>query len=85
LKGDATFLQRLLVGRTRSSGVKLVSFSEAHVQGFSHYLDARGIRLMTKGGGQTGNHGSLDASRPFGHAKKQSEDGGEGSCHPNHV
>jgi hypothetical protein len=39
LKGDATFLQRLLVGGTRSSGVKLVPFSEkermsAHAQGY---------------------------------------------------
>jgi hypothetical protein len=28
LSGDATFLQRLLVGWTRSDGVKLVPFSE---------------------------------------------------------
>jgi hypothetical protein len=39
LSGDATFLQRLLVGWTRSSGVKLVSFCEkertsSHVQGY---------------------------------------------------
>jgi hypothetical protein len=51
----------------------------------SHHLDARGIRLMTERGGLTGNRGGLDGSRPFGHAKKHSEDRGEGSCHPNHV
>jgi hypothetical protein len=64
--------------------VKLVPFSEANVQGFSHYLDAC-IRLMIERGGLTGNRGGLDASRPFCHAKKHSEDRGEGSGHPNHV
>jgi hypothetical protein len=43
----------------------------------SHHLDA--------GGSLTGNRGGLVASRPFGHAKKHSEDRGEGNCHPNHV
>jgi hypothetical protein len=35
LSGVATFLQRLLVGWTRSSGVKLVPFSEGNRQMFS--------------------------------------------------
>jgi hypothetical protein len=34
LSGDATFLQRLLVGWTRSNGVKLVSFGEGNRQMF---------------------------------------------------
>jgi hypothetical protein len=69
LKGDATFLQRLLVDRTRSNGVKLVPFSEAHVQGFSHYLDARGVRRFylppflrrtaKKGGGRCASLASI--------------------------
>jgi hypothetical protein len=50
-----------------------------------HHLDVRGIRLMTERGGLTGNRGGLDASRPFGHCKKQSEHRGKGSCHPSHV
>jgi hypothetical protein len=70
LKGDATFLQRLLVGRTRSSGVKLVPFSEkeltsARVQGyFSTTTLMRSIRLMIERGGLTGN---LAALMPHAH------------------
>jgi hypothetical protein len=100
----ATFLQRLLVGWTRSRGVKLVPFTEKEPTNvcskttdvildvgarsrlfLSDRLDTRGVRLMTTRGGLTRNRGGLDASRPFGHGKKQSEHRGEGSCHPNHV
>jgi len=69
LSGDATFLQRLLVGWTRSSGVKLVPFCEKERTVLArsrlflshHHLDVRGIRLMTERGGLTGNRGGLDA------------------------